>query len=242
MTEKGYKISALTERCQELGILLNDRQIQDFMTYYEFLTEQNKVLNLTSITDFEEVMVKHFVDSLSIVKGIDMKQCRTLIDVGTGAGFPGLPLKIAYPHLRVLLLDSLNKRIQFLNTLIDKLRLKEIETVHGRAEDLARNTAYREKFDLAVSRAVANLASLSEYCIPFVKINGWFISYKSTNIDEEIENAGHAITVLGGKMKEKKEFLLPDSDIGRSLIMIQKEKHTPGRYPRKAGLPSKEPL
>lgn len=242
MAEKEYRISALTDRCKELGITLNERQIQDFMVYYEYLTEQNKMLNLTSITEFEEVMVKHFTDSLSIVKGIDMKQCNSLIDVGTGAGFPGLPLKIAYPHLQVVLLDSLNKRINFLNILIDKLRYDNITAIHGRAEDMAKNPAYREKFDVAVSRAVANLASLSEYCIPFVKINGWFISYKSTNIDEELKNAEHAIAVLGGKLKEKKEFLLPDSDIGRSLVMIHKEKHTSGKYPRKAGLPSKEPL
>lgn len=242
MAEKEYRITALTDRCEELGITLNDRQIQDFMAYYEYLTEQNKLLNLTSITEFEEVMVKHFTDSLSIVKAVDMKQCKTLIDVGTGAGFPGLPLKIAYPHLQVVLLDSLNKRVNFLNTLIDKIQYKNIEAIHGRAEDMAKNSLYREKFDIAVSRAVANLASLSEYCIPFVKVNGWFISYKSTNIDEEIKSAEHAITVLGGKLKEKKDFLLPDSDIGRSLVMIHKEKHTSGKYPRKAGLPSKEPL
>lgn len=242
MEEKEYKVSSLTDRCEEMGIILDERQIQDFMVYYEYLTEQNKLLNLTSITEFEEVMVKHFVDSLSIVKGLDMKKYRTLIDVGTGAGFPGLPLKIVYPHLNVVLLDSLNKRIHFLNTLIDKLRYENITAIHGRAEDMAKNPAYREKFDIAVSRAVANLASLSEYCIPFVKINGWFVSYKSTNVDEEIECAGHAINVLGGKLKERKEFFLPDSDIGRSLVMIYKEKHTSGKYPRKAGLPSKEPL
>lgn len=242
MEEKEYKISVLTDRCEELGIHLDHHQTEQFMTYYEYLTEQNQFLNLTGITEFEEVMVKHFVDSLSIIKGIDMNQCKTLIDVGTGAGFPGLPLKIAFPHLHVVLLDSLNKRINFLNKLIDKIRCEDIETIHGRAEDIARKKEYREMFDVSVSRAVANLASLSEYCIPFVKMNGYFISYKTTDIDIETENAKHAVSVLGGTIKEKKEFLLPDSDIGRSLIIIQKTKHTSGKYPRKAGLPSKMPL
>jgi 16S rRNA (guanine527-N7)-methyltransferase len=225
-----------------LGINLSDRQVEDFMVYYEYLIEQNKVLNLTGITEFEEVMVKHFVDSLSIVKAVDIEKCNTLIDVGTGAGFPGLPLKIAYPHLQVVLLDSLNKRINFLNTVIDKIHIDGITSIHGRAEDIARMPEYREKFDLAVSRAVANLSSLSEYCLPFVKVNGCFISYKSKEVEEELKGAERAISILGGKIEKKEEFMLPDSDIGRSLVVIRKMKHISGKYPRKAGMPSKEPL
>ena len=199
-------------------------------------------MNLTGITDYREVVQKHFVDSLSLVYAADIMKLESMIDVGTGAGFPGVPLKIAFPHLKIVLLDSLNKRILFLNELIDKLRLENITAIHGRAEDAARKKEYRESFDICVSRAVANLSSLSEYCIPFVKKNGFFISYKSTNIDNEIRDAKKALFLLGGKCVDKKEFYLPDSDIGRSLIVIRKEKATPSKYPRKAGLPSKEPL
>lgn len=235
-------VSVLKEGCKKIGIELNDTQINQFLRYYEFLVEKNKVMNLTGITEYEEVVQKHFVDSLSLIQAVNPQNMNSLIDVGTGAGFPGVPLKIAFPHLKVVLLDSLNKRILFLNELIDKLQLKNITAVHGRAEDAAREDSYREKFDLCVSRAVANLSSLSEYCIPFLKNEGVFVSYKSTNIDNEIKNAKRAWFLLGGKYVQKKEFFLPDSDIGRSLIVIRKEKTTPFKYPRKAGLPSKEPL
>lgn len=237
-----YDVSILKKGCEKIGIQLSERQTEQFLIYYEFLVEKNKVMNLTGITEYEEVVQKHFVDSLSLVQAMDVQKFKSMIDVGTGAGFPGIPLKIAFPHLNVVLLDSLNKRILFLNELIDKLRLENIMAVHGRAEDAARKKEYREQFEICVSRAVANLSSLSEYCLPFVKKNGFFISYKSTNIDIEINDAKRAFFLLGGRCVEKKEFFLPDSDIGRSLIVIQKEKNTPSKYPRKAGLPSKEPL
>ena len=234
--------AAFAKKCEDMGIALGSRQIQDFLVYYEYLTEQNKVMNLTAITDFEEVLEKHFVDSLSIVKGIDMMAVKNMIDVGTGAGFPGLPLKIAFPHLKVVLLDSLNKRVNFLNQMIDKLRYTGITAVHGRAEDLARKKEHREAYDLCVSRAVANLSSLSEYCLPFVRTGGRFVSYKSAKIEEEMDSARSAVHVLGGKLTEKKDFLLPGSDLPRSLVIVQKIRNTPARYPRKAGMPTKEPL
>jgi 16S rRNA (guanine527-N7)-methyltransferase len=187
-------------------------------------------------------MKKHFIDSISLIKAYDVTKSVSVIDVGTGAGFPGLALKIAYPNLKVTLLDSLNKRIQFLDAVIDKLQLKDVTTVHGRAEDFAKPDKFRESFDLCVSRAVANLSTLSEYCLPFVKEGGCFISYKSEKIAEELELSGNAISLLGGKVERQVEFQLPDSDIYRNLFIIKKVKITPKKYPRKAGLPAKEPL
>lgn len=230
------------EKLEHLGIILNEKQIQQFFDYYEILVEWNKVMNLTGITEYEEVNEKHFVDSLSIVKAIDISNIVTVIDIGTGAGFPGIPLKIAFPHLNVVLLDSLNKRIKFLNTVIDKLGLEKIKTIHGRAEDYAKQGKYREQFDLCVSRAVANLSTLSEYCIPYVHCGGFFIPYKSGEIDEEIENSKKAIHVLGGKIQGVIKFQLPRTEIGRSFIKIEKVQNTNKKYPRKAGLPAKEPL
>ena len=229
-------------KLNELGITLTDNQKEQFVKFYELLVEWNKVMNLTGITEYEEVNEKHFVDSLSIVKAIDINKVETVIDVGTGAGFPGIPLKIAFPHLNVVLLDSLNKRIKFLNAVIDELGLQGIETIHGRAEDFAKQTDYREQFDLCVSRAVANLATLSEYCIPYVKKNGLFVPYKSGEIEEELEQSKKAVHVLGGKIQDVVKFQLPGSEIGRSFVIINKLQNTAKKYPRKAGLPSKEPI
>ena len=225
-----------------LGIALTEIQKEQFYKFYELLVEWNKVMNLTGITEYEEVNEKHFVDSISIIKAIDMNQVDTVIDIGTGAGFPGIPLKIAFPHIKVVLLDSLNKRIHFLNTVIDELGLENIKTIHGRAEDYARQAEYREQFDLCVSRAVANLATLSEYCLPYVKVNGYFISYKSGEIDQELLDGNKAISLLGGKLSDVVKFQLPGSDINRSFVKIEKKQSTSKKYPRKAGLPAKEPL
>ena len=225
-----------------LGISLTSRQKEQFVKFYELLMEWNKVMNLTGITEYEEVNEKHFVDSLSLVRAIDIDKVETVIDVGTGAGFPGIPLKIAFPHFKIVLLDSLNKRINFLNTVIDELGLTEITTIHGRAEDYAKQTEYREQFDLCVSRAVANLSTLSEYCLPYVKIGGMFIPYKSGEIDNEVQQANKAINILGGELKEVIKFQLPGTEINRSFVKIHKTKYTAKKYPRKAGMPAKEPL
>lgn len=230
------------QKLNEIGVKLDDIQKQQFLKFYELLVEWNKVMNLTGITEYEEVNEKHFVDSLSIVKAVDMNQVKSVIDIGTGAGFPGIPLKIAFPHLKVVLLDSLNKRIKFLNTVIEELGLENIETIHGRAEDFAKQAEYREQFDLCVSRAVANLATLSEYCIPYVKRDGLFVPYKSGEIDQEVEQSKKAVHVLGGKIENVVKFQLPGTEIGRSFVNIKKVQNTAKRFPRKAGLPAKEPI
>lgn len=239
---KEYDTLQFIKDSEKLGISLSDFQIQQFIVYYEMLTEWNQFMNLTAITEYDEVMKKHFIDSISLCKAFDVSRNVSCIDVGTGAGFPGLALKIAYPGLQMTLLDSLNKRIQFLDAVIDKLSLTGIKTIHGRAEDLAKPEKLRESFDLCVSRAVANLSTLSEYCLPFVKVGGYFISYKSEKITEEIITAQKAISILGGDVREQVEFMLPDSDIYRNLFVIAKKRDTPKKYPRKAGLPAKEPL
>ena len=236
-----YDTTQFEKDLEELNIRMTEKQLEQFLLYYEMLIEQNKVMNLTAITDYEEVMKKHFIDSLSLVKAYDLSKPVSVIDVGTGAGFPGVPLKIAFPNLQVTLLDSLNKRVSFLNSVIDTLGLTGIEAIHGRAEDFAKNSL-REKYDLCVSRAVANLSTLSEYCLPFVKVGGQFISYKSEKIAEEKIAAQNAIAILGGKVAAQMEFTLSDSDIYRNLFVIEKVKSTPKKYPRKAGVPGKEPL
>ncbi|MCI6997426.1 MAG: 16S rRNA (guanine(527)-N(7))-methyltransferase RsmG [Eubacterium sp.] len=237
-----YSTDTLVRETKQLGITLSEKQMQQFIRYYELLVEWNSFMNLTAITEYEEVMEKHFVDSLAAVKVCDFHQVKTLIDIGTGAGFPGIPLKIAFPHLEVVLLDSLNKRTKFLNEVINQLGLENIRTIHGRAEDYAKQKEYREQFDVCVSRAVANLSTLSEYCIPYVRNMGDFISYKSGKIEEEVEQARKAVFILGGKISKIEKFCLADTDMERSFVIIKKEKKSPEKYPRKAGMPSKEPL
>lgn len=239
---KDYVMDSFIKDANELGISLSEDQIKQFITYYELLVEWNSFMNLTAITEFNDVMKKHFIDSLSLVKAVDLSKKLSVIDVGTGAGFPGVPLKIAFPNLKITLLDSLNKRVQFLNHVIHILNLSDMNAVHGRAEDFAKNVFYREQYDLCVSRAVANMTTLSEYCIPFVKVNGKFISYKSEKLSEELEQAQKAIHILGGSIFDQIEFYLPNSDIYRNLFIIDKIEATPKKYPRKAGLPSKEPI
>lgn len=243
MQEK-YDITCFEKDILSFGIKTETFQIDQFLKYYDVLIEWNSFMNLTAITDFESVLKKHFIDSLSIIKAIpDISQISySVIDVGTGAGFPGIPLKIAFPNLKIILLDSLQKRVQFLNEVISVLNLRDIKAVHGRAEDFAKPRQMREDFDLCVSRAVANLSTLSEYCLPFVKKNGLFVSYKSEKITEEFEKAKSAIKLLGGKYENQVEFFLPGSDIYRNLFIIRKEKSTPIKYPRKAGMPSKDPI
>ena len=237
-----YDLTILEEGCKELGITLDENQKKQFTDFYEYLVEKNKVMNLTGITEFQEVLIKHFLDSLACVKAVDMSRIKRIMDIGTGAGFPGVPLKIAFPHLEACLLDSLKKRVNFLEETFQMLKLENITAIHGRAEEYAKNKQYRETYDLCVSRAVSNLATLSEYCLPYVKTGGYFISYKSGTVQEEVEQAQKAIKILGGRIQDVVYFQLPDSEIQRSLVVIEKVKATPGRYPRKAGTPLKEPL
>ena len=239
--EKEERIRYLEQELIQAGIHLEEGQIHQLETYYQMLVEKNKVMNLTAITAFEDVVQKHFIDSMMLLRYADLKG-KKVIDVGTGAGFPGIPLKIACPDAEIVLLDSLNKRVQFLKEVMDALHLEKIEAIHGRAEDMAKKAEYREHFDYCVSRAVANLSTLSEYGVPFVKVGGCFISYKSGEMEEELKQAEKAIRILGGEKEKIESFRLPDSDIGRSLIFIRKKKKTSKKYPRKAGLPSKEPL
>lgn len=224
----------------KLGINLSEIQLKQFYNYMNLLIEWNKKINLTAITEPDEIILKHFVDSLTISKYIS--DGTKVVDVGTGAGFPGIPLKIVRQEIDITLLDSLQKRINFLDEVINELNLEKITTVHSRVEDFGKNKEYREKFDIATSRAVANLSTLSEYLLPLVKVGGKVISMKGSLIQEELENSKNAIKILGGQIEKVDEFDLPNSDISRNIVLIDKIKNTPNRYPRKAGEPSKKPL
>lgn len=237
-----YDFSHFQRILEKWEIPFSSEQQEQFVTYYEMLVEKNKVMNLTAITEFDEVLDKHFLDSIALARYVDLTTSISLIDLGTGAGFPGMPLKIMFPNLKVTLADSLNKRIVFLDEVIGELGLTDIQTVHARAEDLAHNPDYREQYDYCVSRAVANLSSLSEYCLPFVRIGGSFISYKSGEIKEELAAAKKAIFLLGGQFDQVIPFQLEGTDLGRSFVLIKKDKKTAKTYPRKSGMPTKKPL
>ena len=239
MEEKEFK-KIMIYNLKELNIELSEIQLKQFYEYMNLLQQWNKVMNLTAIVEPNEIIIKHFIDSLTILNKIGEKS--TIIDVGTGAGFPGIPIKIARPESKVVLLDSLNKRIKFLNEVITKLKLKNIETIHGRAEDYGRNNIHREQYDIAVARAVAPLNILLEYLMPFVKKGGKCICMKGSNSENEIENSKNAIKLLGGEMLESKEFFIPNTDIKRKIIEVRKQQELSDKYPRKAGIPSKEPL
>lgn len=230
----------LSDAAASLGVPLNDHQLDQFLKYYEMLVETNKVMNLTAITEFEDVVQKHFIDSLSLLRALQPEKIKNMVDIGTGAGFPGIPLKIAYPHINTLLVDSVGKRVNFLLEVIETLDLQGITAIHSRAEDLGRDAKYREKYDLCTSRAVARLASLSEYCLPFVEKGGYFVSYKAGDCDEEVEESKKALRLLGGRLKSVEKFQL--GDMQRSLVVIEKTAITSRLYPRKAGTPTKSPL
>ena len=230
----------LLEKASTMGVRFSVEQMEQFYKYMNLLIEWNEKMNLTAIIEPSEIILKHFIDSITILK--DIKDGSTVVDVGTGAGFPGIPLSIMNPTLKITLVDSLNKRLIFLQEVIKELNLKNVELIHARAEEFGRNKKYREKFDIATSRAVANLATLSEYLLPLVKISGQAISMKAGNASQEIEEAQKAIKTLGGHINRIDEFYLPQTDIARTIIIIDKIKETPNQYPRKAGTPSKEPI
>ena len=252
----------LKDQATTIGVELDTRQIDAFKGFFDDLVEKNKVMNLTAITDMHEVINKHFIDSMMPWKAIDdcLKDRKAIndtcdrvkhtvpteyakiCDIGTGAGFPGIPLAIIFPETRFTLIDSLNKRINFINEEVDKLGIKNVKAVHGRTEDLAHEKGYREAFDILVSRAVANLSTLSEYALPFVKVGGSFIAYKSADIEEELQNSKKAIATLGGEIVRVEDMRLPQTDIPRKIVIIRKKSETPGRYPRQAGTPAKKPI
>ena len=233
-------INDFINELKKINIEINDNQLKQLNRYYELLVEYNEKMNLTGITEKNQVYLKHFYDSLTINKIIDLNTIQTLCDVGTGAGFPGMVIKILFPKIKITLVDSLNKRIKFLNEIIDKLSLKNIETVHSRAEDFAKEN--RETYDVATSRAVAALNVLLEYLLPLVKVGGLCICMKGSNVQEEIEASSNALKILGGQIEKVEQITLPDSDIIRNIVIVRKVTKTSSKYPRKAGLPSKEPL
>lgn len=228
--------------CEKNGIQLSDEQLKQFSIFYDHMIEMNQVMNLTSITEEDEVILKHFYDSMSVIKYYDFHDQMNVIDVGTGAGFPGIPLAILLPNVQFTLMDSLNKRITFLKEVVQKCGLKNVECIHSRAEELAKDGDYRENYDVCVSRAVANLSVLLEYCIPFIKKGGKFISYKSISSEEELTDSKNAQNKLCCKLKENISFELPDTDIKRNFLIFEKFDHTADKYPRNNGIPRKKPL
>lgn len=237
MNEEQF-IHALAEK----GIQLSSTQIEQFRTYLQLLVEWNEKMNLTAITDAPSVYLKHFYDSISAAFYVDLTDKNSICDVGAGAGFPSIPLKICFPQLAVTIVDSLNKRISFLNHLAEQLQLTEVTFVHARAEEFGQNNQYREQFDIVTARAVARLSVLSELCVPLVKVGGLFIAMKGAAAEEEYEDSKHALTVLGAKIREKHSFLLPIEDSERHIFLFDKVKKTPKKYPRKPGVPNKTPI
>lgn len=238
--EYDQELNFLKEELKKQGLEISDVQAEQFIRFYHDLVEKNKVMNLTAITDFEDAVRKHFADSISLIRDVDMTQHSKMIDIGSGAGFPGIPLKIAYPHINITFVDSVGKKVDFINEEVEKLGLKKAKAIHGRVEDLAHNKEYREIYDLCTSRAVARLSTLAEYCLPFVKKGGCFAAYKSGASDDEIKEAAKAIKVMGGKLVSVDKFEV--YDYGRSMVIISKSDSTPKKYPRKAGTPSKSPI
>ena len=230
----------IINRMKEAGYQLSEDQAAQFLGYYDMMIEKNQVMNLTRITEFKEAVDKHFVDSLMLSRVLDVSRIHKLIDIGTGGGFPGIPLKIMYPHMSVVMLDSVGKKIDFVNEVIEKLDLKDVCALHVRAEDMARDRKHREKYDVCVSRAVANMTVLTEYCLPFVRVGGFFVAYKGDDRPEELAAAEKSVKVLGGKPMEFDRFSL--FGMGRCLVKIRKDRKTPMQYPRKAGMPAKAPI
>ncbi|WP_333860957.1 16S rRNA (guanine(527)-N(7))-methyltransferase RsmG [Clostridium sp.] len=226
--------------CKDLELDFNQEKYDKFIKYKDMLKLWNEKINLTAIIDDQDIIKKHFIDSINIFKFSPLKSVKSIIDVGTGAGFPGIPIKIIRPEVKLVLLDSLNKRINFLNQLVLNIKLDNIKCIHGRAEDFARKIEYRENSDAVVSRAVANLTVLSELCIPYVKIGGYFIAMKGPSVENEIKESRNAVNILGGKIQDI--IKIEDNEFNHNLVVMKKVKHTPDKYPRKAGILSKNPL
>ncbi len=240
-----YYDTLLIDGLNDLQIKYNDTMLNQLHTYYDMMVETNKVMNLTAITEYQDVCIKHWLDSLCIVKAnqyIDLSKNIKILDIGTGAGFPGVPIKILFPDIEITLLDSLNKRIRFLEEVVRECNLTNVTCIHGRAEELSRKSEYREQYDLCVSRAVTRMASLTELSLPFVKENGYFIPYKSGEAEAEVNEAKKAIDIMGGKLIATENFTVPKSDLGRSLIIVQKISNTPSKYPRGGGKPMNAPI
>lgn len=231
----------LIQAAKEIEISFSEKQLEQFQIFYEMLIETNKSLNLTAITDMKEVVLKHFIDSIALMKYLNLEN-KKIIDVGTGAGFPGIPLAIMYPKTDFTLMDSLNKRLHFINQVIVQCEMSNVQTVHGRAEDLGRDSSHREQYDYCLSRAVASLPVLLELCTPFVKVGGQFVSYKSELIDEELKNASNAMSVLRCQMKEQYSYTIPNTDFYRTFVLFDKIEKVSKKYPRQAGKPKKSPL